>query len=138
MILCWYNLLTYPSDRALVGRKFQTRTICALAEEDTSLLLLFQIQPNCKKHRHFTKEEAIREISKSRCIWVGSKQVYYTHDNRIVLSIEPNCKSIKALTEQEAKNLCDTGHAERIRYNLIQIIRNIKIGPALSLKIGHT
>lgn len=77
-------------------------------------------------------------ISRNQAIYVGPKQICLTEDERTILCILPNIQQVIALTKAEAKTLSDTGHAHWLKANLIELIRNIKIGPALSLKIGHT
>ena len=115
----------------------KTRTICQFSGSDTARYLLFQIQPSCKYHRHYTRQEAVRLIQHERATYVGPKQLCLTENHKIILCICPDLKQVSLTTRKDAEELCTTGHARWKRANVIEIERNIPLGPALSLLIGE-
>jgi hypothetical protein len=114
------------------------RDICSYSSSDVDRYILFQVLPSCRTHRHYTHKDAMRLFKRYQAIYIGPKQLCLTEDNRTILCILPNVQHVIALTKEESNKLIETGHALQLRANLIELIRNIKFGPALSLKIGHT
>ena len=75
-------------------------------------------------------------IQKRRAMYVGPTYLHVTDAGEEVFCILPDYEDIVKISLNEAKQLCTQGHAEWKSGNVITLLRNVPLGPALSLRVG--